>query len=109
LFFGNDAVAKSFRFGYVSLTLPVADSMDIEWRSNITTYAPQTIATLPGARWGAGVWGVGIWGVLVVSQNERIEMDGYGYYLDVTFTHDEAGGLPIISRWQVDGFALGRR
>lgn len=109
LFFGNDAVAKSFRFGYVSLTLPTGDDMGIQWRSNIGTYAAQTITTLSGSRWGVGAWGTGVWGIVVSSQNERIEMDGYGYYLDVTFTHDGAGGLPIISRWQVDGFALGRR
>jgi hypothetical protein len=109
LFFGNDAVAKSFRYGYVSMTLPITDEIDVQWQSNIATYVMHTIGTGAGSRWGAGAWGAGAWGVVVASQNERIEMDGYGYYLDVTFTHDEAGGLPIISRWQVDGFALGRR
>lgn len=109
LYFGNDAVSKAFRFGYLSVTLPMGDSIAVEWRSNIGSYLGASFTLPSGSKWGVGTWGSGTWGISMVSQNERIEMDGYGYYLDVIFTHNNSNGLPVISRWQVDGFALGRR
>lgn len=109
LYFGNDAIAKSFRFGYLSVIIPGTGDMTVSWQSNIAQYASHTVSPTAIARWStSNVWGVGTWGIQQAAQNERIEMDGYGYYVDVTFTHS-GRAIPIISRWQIDGYALGRR
>jgi hypothetical protein len=112
LYFGDDAVSKAFRFGYLTGIVPGGDTVTISWSTNFGTYPSKSIAAPAGGVWDAAgaTWDTPgqVWGESGGSQNYRIQMSGQGYYLDATFGHS-GFNEPIISRWQVDGFPLGRR
>lgn len=112
LYFGDDSVAKAFRYGYVTATVPGSSPLTVTWATNFGTYPSKSVAAEGGLTWDApgAVWDApgGVWDVIGGSQNYRVQMSGSGYYVDVTLGHD-GFNEPTISRWQIDGFVLGRR
>jgi len=113
LYFGDDSVAKSFRFGYLTAIVPGGSTVTVDWTSNFGSYPQKSItAASGGGVWDepGAVWDVpgDIWGTAGGSQNYRIQMSGQGYYVDVTLGHS-GYNEPIISRWSIDGVPLGRR
>lgn len=106
LYSGDDALAKSLRYGYVTAQLNGSDSCSVAWRTDMDAGS----ASLPvstGGLWGTGTWGTGTWGG-PTSKNYRIQMGGTGYYTDVTII-DSGEALPVFSRFQLESYALGRR
>lgn len=113
LYWGDDSVAKSFRFGFLTAVLPGGSTISVDWTSNFGAYPQKSITSEPGgAVWDApgAVWDVPgeIWGTAGGSQNYRVQMSGQGYYVDVSLGHS-GYNEPVLSRWQIDGFPLGRR
>lgn len=116
LYFTDDSTAKSFRFGYVTATLPGgAETMTATWETNFALYSTQTITGSQTGLWplnpnapGARLWDQGLWGGPPGTQNYRVYMSGMGYYLDFSLSHTGVE-TPIVSRVQVDAFILGRR
>lgn len=110
LYFGSDTIAKSFRFGYISTLLASLAQLQIDWRTNegsayTSIQAPSSGIWGPAYTWNAAgaVWSAG-----GESNNYRIGMSGKGYWIDISLSSSEANS-PVISRWQIDGFTLGRR
>ena len=106
MYSGDDALAKSLRYGYITAKLNGSDSCSLTWRTDMAAGS----ATLPVST--AGLWGVGNWGTWVwggpTSKNYRIQLGGTGYYTDVSIV-DSSNALPIFSRFQLESYALGRR
>jgi hypothetical protein len=104
---GDDSLAKSLRWGYVTAQLKGSKNCSVSWATDETANSYQ----LPPS--SAGIWSVlenwdtGIWGGSG-SQNYRVPMDGTGYYIDMTIT-DSGQALPVFSRARIATFALGRR
>jgi hypothetical protein len=108
LYSGDDAMAKSLRWGYLTAQLKGSGQTRIEW----TTGTDSGSYELPGSfnsTWGdaATQWGLGTWGG-AGSTSYRIPMGGTGYYTDITIV-DSGGSIPVFSRFQLEAFALGRR
>lgn len=106
LYSGDDALAKSMRYGYITAKLNGSDSCSINWQTE-QAYGSATLPVSVGGLWGFGTWGSFVWGG-PTSKNYRIQMGGTGYYTDVTIT-DSGEALPIFSRFQLESYALGRR
>jgi hypothetical protein len=106
LYCGDEALAKAWRWGYLTVALKGSDESRVDWISdeNSGSYALPPSTALA---WGSGTWGTGTWGGQG-SVSYRIPMGGTGYYLDVTFV-DSGRSLPVVSRFQLEAFALGRR
>jgi hypothetical protein len=107
-YFGDDALAKSFRWGYLTAQLKGSAQCRIEWNSGATfgsfSLPPSTDETWGGA---GTVWGTGTWGG-AGSQSYRIPMGGTGYYVDFSII-DSGEALPVFSRFQAEAFSLSRR
>ena len=108
MYCGDDALAKSLRFGYITASLKGSNSTSITWRTD-TDAGGFTLPTAfsSGGLWGYGSWGSGSWGG-PSSRNYRIQMSGTGYYIDV-YIIDSGTAAPVFSRFQLETFALGRR
>ena len=106
LYCGDEALAKAWRWGYLTASLKGSDESRVEWLSDENT-GSYSLPPSSVSAWGTGTWGSGTWGGQG-SVSYRIPMGGTGYYLDVTFI-DSGKALPVISRFQLEGFALGRR
>lgn len=108
MYCGDDALAKSLRFGYVTAALKGSNSTSIQWNTETDsgTFTLPTSFSSAGV-WGFGTWGTGTWGG-ASSRNYRVQMGGTGYYIDVTIV-DSGQAAPIFSRFQLETFALGRR
>lgn len=107
MYCGDDALAKSLRWGYITAKLNGSDACSIAWK----TEADATSYTLPAST--AGLWGIGTWTGSTLwggpsSQNYRIPMGGYGYYTDIQVI-DSGDRVPVFSRFQLEAFAMGRR
>ena len=107
MYCGDDALAKSLRWGYVTGNLRGADQCSVRWTTGTST---GSYALPPTA---FGVWGTGVWNPATLwstgsSKNYRIPMGGTGYYTDVEII-DSSAALPVISRVQLEQFSLGRR
>jgi hypothetical protein len=107
MYCGDDALAKSFRFGYLSAQLNGSKSCAVTWKTD--TYADgYQLPTSNESVWGTGTWtGTVFWGG-ASSQNYRVQMSGTGYYVDVIII-DPSTAIPTFSRMQLETFALGRR
>jgi hypothetical protein len=111
MYCGDDALAKSLRFGYITAQLKGSSFTSITWRTETDTGA----FTLPNALSGGGVWNVGLWNAIGAvwggpsSRNYRVQMSGTGYYIDVSIIDSGTTSAPIFSRFQLETFALGRR
>ena len=108
MYAGDDAMAKSLRFGYVTAQLKGSSATSVTWRTE-TDAGAYTLPTAFSSNgvWGFGTWGTGVWGG-ASSRNYRVQMGGTGYYIDV-FIIDSGTAAPIFSRFQLETFALGRR
>lgn len=106
MYCGDDAEAKALRWGYLTALTNGSDATTVRWNTGISS-ASYNVPIAPTGVWGTGVWGTGLWG-FATSRNFRIPMSGTGYYVDVTVT-DSGDALPVLSRFQLETFALGRR
>ena len=106
MYCGDDALAKSLRWGYVTANLKGSDQCNVRWATD-TISGSYTLPIDTYGVWGTGTWGSGTWTV-GSSKNFRIPMGGTGYYTDVEIV-DSGEALPIISRVQLEQFSLGRR
>lgn len=106
MYCGDEALAKSMRWGYLTANLRGSDQCSVRWNteSGSSSYAlpPSVYGT-----WGLGTWGTGVW-TTGTSVNYRIPMGGVTYYTDLEIV-DSGEGSPIISRVQIETFSLGRR
>lgn len=107
MYCGDDAEAKSLRFGYLTAQLKQSDNCAVNWSTN------ESFGTFQLPVSDAGVWAIddtwdtGVWGG-ATSSNYRVQMGGSGYYTDVSIV-DSGESLPVFSRFQLETFALGRR
>jgi len=109
MYCGDEALAKSLRFGYITATLKGSLSTTITWRTETDSGSfPLPTAFSGDGLWGYGTWGFGTWGSGPSSRNYRIQMNGTGYYIDV-FIIDAGQAIPVFGRFQLETFALGRR
>jgi hypothetical protein len=107
LYAGDDALAKSLRWGYLTAKLNGSDACSVAWKTETDAIS----YTLPLSL--AGLWGVGTWTSATLwggpsSENYRIPMGGTGYYTDVQIV-DTGAQRPVFSRFQLEAFAMGRR
>jgi hypothetical protein len=106
LYSGDDALAKSLRYGYLTAQLNGSDSCSVTWKTDMVAGA-YTLPVSTAGLWGSGTWGSGSWGG-PSSKNYRVQMGGTGYYTDITII-DSGRALPVFSRFQLASYALGRR
>ena len=107
MYCGDDALAKSLRFGYITASLDSSSSTIIKWVTDTVTDTFTLPTTFVSSRWGNGVWGYGLWGS-ANSSNYRVQLSGTGYYIDVSII-DAGQTIPVFGRFQIETFALGRR
>lgn len=103
---GDQALAKSWRWGYVTASLRGSSQTTVAWRS-ADVYGTFTLPQSSDEEWGAGEWGSGVWGG-EGEQSYRFPMSGTGYYTDIIIT-DSGDAEPGFSSVQIEAFALGRR
>jgi len=108
LYCGDDALAKSLRWGYLTAQLNGSDQTRVQWSTG-ESFGSYSLPPTYSSTWGAAstYWGTGTWGG-AGSVNYRIPMGGTGYYIDVTII-DSGSSQPVFSRFQLEAFALGRR
>jgi len=106
LYFGDDALAKSLRWGYLTANLRGSDQCAVSWETD-TTAGTFELPVSSFGLWGFGSWGSGVWSS-GSSRSYRIPMGGLGYFVDVRVV-DSGEGLPVLSRFQMETFSLGRR
>jgi len=107
MYCGDDALAKSLRFGYITASLDSSSSTLVKWVTDSTTDTFTLPTTFVSSRYGTGVWGYGLWGSSN-SSNYRVQLSGTGYYIDVSII-DAGQTIPVFGRFQIETFALGRR
>jgi hypothetical protein len=107
-YFGDDALAKGFRWGYLTAQLRGSDQCRVEWNSS-DTWGSFTLPPSTDQTWGGlgTTWGTGTWGG-TGSQSYRIPLGGTGYYIDFSII-DSGEALPVFSRFQAEAFSLSRR
>ena len=106
-YMGDPALAKAFRWGYLTAQLNGSTSCSVSWLTDEAAGSYQLPSSASGVWSTVLSWGTGTWSG-AKSKNYRVPMGGTGYYLDVTIT-DAGTALPIFSQWQTETFALGRR
>ena len=108
MYCGDDAEAKSLRWGYLTAALKGSDQCRVEWNTG-NSFGSFSLPPSTDEIWGGSgtTWGSGVWGG-VGSQSYRIPMGGSGYYIDINLI-DSGEALPVFSRFQLETFALGRR
>lgn len=107
MYCGDDAEAKSLRFGYLTAQLKQSDNCAVTWSTNGSYGAYQLPVSDAGVWTVDDTWDTGVWGG-ATSNNYRIQMGGSGYYVDISIS-DSGESLPVFSRFQLETFALGRR
>lgn len=101
-------VAKSWRYAFLLADLNGSAASSLGWAtqsSSGTIALPVSVASAWGASgtsWGSGMWGA------AAQTSYRVDPDGWGYFIDLTFT-DSGAALPVISQARVLGFLMGRR
>lgn len=103
---GDDALAKGFRWGYITANLRGSDQCSVRWNTDTGNYSYTLPASAFGV-WGIGAWGTGFWSS-GNSTNYRVPMGGTGYFTDFEII-DSGEGNPVFSRVQIETFSLGRR
>ena len=108
LYCGDDALAKSLRWGYITAQLNGSEQTRVQWNTG-EAFGSYSLPSTYSSTWGAAgtQWGTGTWGG-AGSVSYRIPMGGTGYYIDVTII-DSGDSQPVFSRFQLEAFALGRR
>lgn len=107
MYCGDDAMAKALRYGYLTANLKGSASVTAQWQTEVDYVAFTLPATTYGV-WGTGTWGSGVYAT-TTSANYRVQMSGTGYYVDVTIVDSSTTSAPVLSRFQLETFALGRR
>jgi hypothetical protein len=107
MYCGDEALAKSLRFGYITASLNGSLSSIISWRTETDSGSFTLPTSFSRTTWGTGTWGTGLWSPSN-SRNYRVQMNGTGYYIDVSII-DAGGAIPVFGRFQLETFALGRR
>lgn len=107
-YFGDEALAKSLRWAYLTAQLKGSDQTRVEWSTG-DSFGSFTLPPSLDETWGGTgtQWGTGTWGG-AGSQNYRIPLGGTGYYVDFSII-DSGDALPVFSRLQSEAFSLGRR
>ncbi len=101
-------LAKAFRYAYVLAQLNGSNAFAINWSTSSDAGSVQLPVDTSAAWNGAGTtWNTGTWNA-VNQASQRVNVDGNGYFLDLTLT-DSSMVAPVVSSVRVDGFALGRR
>jgi hypothetical protein len=110
LSFNDESEAKSLRFAYATLTVAGNQPIEVSWITNFGEYPPQTLLGMLQGVWAdSKQWLDSLtWPSGFDSQNYRIGLSGVGNYVDFTLTHDGVD-TPILSRFKLDAFVLGRR
>jgi len=108
LYCGDDALAKSLRWGYLTAQLNGSDQTRVQWSTG-ESFGSYSLPPTYSSTWGGvgTTWGTGTWGG-AGSVNYRVPMGGTGYYIDITII-DSGTSQPVFSRFQLEAFALGRR
>jgi hypothetical protein len=108
LYCGDDALAKSLRWGYLTAQLNGSDQTRVQWNTG-ESFGSYSLPPTYSSTWGGvgTTWGTGTWGG-AGSVNYRVPMGGTGYYIDITII-DSGTSQPVFSRFQLEAFALGRR
>ena len=108
LYCGDDALATSLRWCYLTAQLNGSDQTRVQWNTG-DAFGSYSLPPTYSSTWGGAgtTWGTGTWGG-AGSVNYRIPMGGTGYYIDVTII-DSGSSQPVFSRFQLEAFALGRR
>lgn len=108
LYFGDDALDKSLRWGYLTAQLKGSDQCRVEYTTG-NAFGSYTLPASTDETWGGSgtTWGTGTWGG-AGSQSYKIPMGGTGYYVDVSII-DSGEALPVFSRFQAEAFSLSRR
>jgi hypothetical protein len=108
LYCGDDALAKSLRFGYLTVQLKGSTQTRVEWSTG-DAFGSWSLPPSYDETWGGAgtVWGTGTWGG-AGSKSEKIQMGGTGYYVDVSII-DSGAALPVFSRFTLEAFELSRR
>lgn len=108
LYFGDNSLAKAFRWSYVLAELKGSTSCRMQYDSGLSSGSASLPPSLDST-WGASgtTWGTGTWGG-TGSQDYRNPMAGTGYYADVSIV-DDGYAVPVFAKVKVQGFALGRR
>lgn len=108
MYCGDDAEAKSLRFGYVTAQLDRTDGCVVNWNTN------ESSGSYPLPETDAGTWDINdtwdtsaVWNA-AISNNYRVQMGGTGYYVDVSIV-DTGTTQPVFSQFQLETFAMGRR
>ena len=107
-YFGDEALAKSLRWAYLTAQLRGSDQTRVEWSTG-DSFGSFSLPPSTDETWGGTgtQWGIGTWGG-AGSKNYRIPLGGTGYYVDFNII-DSGNGLPVFSRLQSEAFSLGRR
>lgn len=112
MYCGDQSMFKALRWGYLTATLRGSSGCRVQWATGVRDGSYLLGASTDQVWGGVGtVWGVGTWGGSVgsaESQSYRIPMGGSGYYIDVLVI-DDGDAAPILSAFQLETFALGRR
>lgn len=107
MYCGDDATAKALRYGYLTANLKGSASVKAQWQTE-TDYVEFNFPATTFGVWGTGTWGTGTYST-TSSANYRIQMSGTGYYIDVAIVDSSTTSAPILSRFQLETFDLGRR
>jgi hypothetical protein len=108
LYAGDQALSKAMRWGYLEVDLRGSDQSKVEWRTGEFIGSFELPVSTASSWGGFGtIWGTGTWGG-GGRTSYRIPMGGNGYYVDVSFI-DSGAALPVVSSFQLEAFALGRR
>lgn len=110
LYAGSPWLSKGWLYLNVLAQLRGSSAASVAWQTG--SAAGATLLPLGSAdSWGqtGTTWGgaTTTWGALAQFPY-RVDMGGYGYYVDVTIS-DSGQAAPIISQVMVQGFLLGRR
>jgi len=107
-YYGDDTLAKAFKWGYINAVLGSSASIVVEWISDLGA-GTETITGAAGGTWDpTATWNAALnWGSLG-TRSYRIPLSTTGYYLDIKLSNSEKNSV-TISRWQTEAFALGRR
>lgn len=110
MYFNDDSQAKALRFGYLTARLTGSATLNVQWKTNEGTAQALITAPAAGSWTTSASWNAygATWTGPVDSDSYRIDMGLKGYWTDVTLSSSE-NNIPVISRWQMDGFILGRR
>ena len=107
MYCGDDAEAKALRYGYLTANLKGSAATTAQWQTE-TDYVSSNLPATTYGVWGIGAWGTGTYST-ISSANYRIQMSGTGYYIDVTIVDSSTTSAPVLSRFQLETFSLGRR